>query len=1730
MAFPGSTYAPPGVYTQTFTEDPVRGLAESVRIPLIIGPGSEILSQSALEIVRGSSSTVDQRVVQEDEAGRAVVDISAAGAVTRGDFNGSYNRLQVKHFPIVSGDGTGTTATSSSSVNVTVNGSPVVVLAIDGAKGVLTLSVSPEATDEVLVTYFFNRTDTLITDTVSDQISPDAPELYGQVSQKYDITTDVNDSLSFLVDDANTVSVTISASPSGGWTAAQVAAFINSAATGTSLSASTAVNNLGDTVIYLTADRNIEVGSGSANTTLGLSSGDATNRNKVFYTFQRPIVDGTNGGVTTTSPSDVTVLVDNVQVIPTAVDGQSGAVTLPIAPEVGVVVTIRYYFNSWQDTFDYLANRGITDVTLCGVTPDRNDYVESSDFVLKDDKILWGTAVTIESGEYTTGGTVFTDTQVSATLVDVRQYLAECSAVVNTSVNPPSEGRLEFTLPLQPTTGNGRDTPLSSETYSEVANGRVDLPTNRPDLVWAYWGYSVEDALDRGRVEVTKVESSTSTITLAEPVPVGATVYATFYYNTLVDQEYSVECVTAGASGVGTYTLKNEAGSVLPTPQFSSKGAALASVTVEFPSGSERTPDCRFEAPFDATSLTGAVEEDVTVTFASQDATIAKYTVPGPGPYFPINGQSDSLDVNIDNGATAATDLGDPTGNGTGFRATMVGGEISYDADSGNTTYDIDATNNAVDLEIDGILVQAMAEVAAGVDAASYVSAINRAAFGDWDNGGVALALQAAGSTTSITLDATASGIDDYYVGWTIRLVTATGTTAIGDTAEVLAYNGTTKVATLDAGFGGNTPGAAEQYVLYNEGTLPAMKGSTRFLAPLSIAAGAFDDINFRIVGADTVDCTGAAAATIAPSGATPYTASTLAVEVQSKMQAAVDAAWAALAGPPDAGLSPLILAEADSNGRIAIKVIPQSDTPANLGAVLEFVSDASAGGNAEEDFCVLAGFDIAGSGGAQAKLHNDQIATHFEIAGPPALAGYDRILLTNRITPGQATDSEFVLGQCQLKVLGGTGADQAGLTANEEAEAGIRATVMEPTLFGEVGLAGGQDVAGNPVVTFYAAGGTTPQNNVFKFTFDGTPVTVEFLQSDGTTAIPPGGSADVPLTDPSGAAAGPIITQINSAMSAAGLAATAIQEGAGIRFRGGSSASAASIVIGTGSANSALGFGDGDVAYRSDLSVETLVSGLMAASAFSAAGLAKTVSDGASAKYLYVQSQGAAGAGTTSSVAFEASTALRPGVGLGITAGDGNVGESAVDGFYVTSSDTVSGSGTANTSVLNTGTGQDGIVGQTYRDSVTGLTFTILPRAGGAAYPTGGTSTITFSVRNNVTTDSNLPVNTLPGVELYVANTSGVTAGDMAIVQTYEKGGNQPSVGDVYYVSYEYQKQGFSTQLFTKLSTVEASYGPKSTEYPVSLASYLSILNGAVIVAVKQVRKDTDTDADGVSDDASVDAYIAAIDDVEGALPGGSFPSYIIPLRGDSLTLYQYLAKHCDIQSSIRYRAERTAICGLSAGTQPREAGDMAQAIARSRFRLLYPDIATLSISRADGNTDTYLVDGTYVAAAWAGNRAAPTIDVATPWTRGRLVGFDDLARTLDPVQQNQVAVKGLSVFAQRQRIIECRHGLTTDMTNVLTKTPTVITIADEVQQQARVTLDRFVGQKFLDGVTTQIEGQLSATLKNLVKAQIINAFTGVSAITSPDDPTVAEVEAYYQPVFPLLYIVVTFNLRSSL
>ena len=119
MAFPGQNYAPPSVYTRTLFENPFSGSLDALKIPVFIGEGNEFLFQRNLELVRGSSASIDQRRVREDMADRAVSSISATGEVSLGSWDGVRTKLQVANLPIVTGDGTGTVTNNRSDVSVT---------------------------------------------------------------------------------------------------------------------------------------------------------------------------------------------------------------------------------------------------------------------------------------------------------------------------------------------------------------------------------------------------------------------------------------------------------------------------------------------------------------------------------------------------------------------------------------------------------------------------------------------------------------------------------------------------------------------------------------------------------------------------------------------------------------------------------------------------------------------------------------------------------------------------------------------------------------------------------------------------------------------------------------------------------------------------------------------------------------------------------------------------------------------------------------------------------------------------------------------------------------------------------------------------------------------------------------------------------------------------------------------------------------------------------------------------------------------------------------------------------------------------------------------------------------------------------------------------------------------------------------------------------------------------
>lgn len=1608
MAFPSSIYAPPSVYTKTTFDSPLTGSISGVKLPVLIGTGNEILSQLDLELIRGSSATVDQQVVNEDLSGRKVLNELDSGEVSLGSYaqqsvgelqlqlSGSSSstasvpfQVQVKHYPIVTGDGTGTTTTKPRDVSVTLNGEPVVVMAIDGTKGLLTISETPIAGDSLKVTYFFNRTDTLITDDVSSQITEDGALIYLAKAGDYKITTDESDQLLLNVDGTD---LEITLSPSNGTiTPAALVTQITAGAGTTSLAAATYTNNEGGTSVVLSADHEIVIGAGTANSSLGIGAGNASGRNKSFYVFNGPIVDGSNGGVTTTDVADVTVKVDGVQVIPASVDGHSRMITLEVPPASGSTVTVQYYFNTWQDTFDYLAHTGITEITATGFSAGKKDFVQGVDFILKDDKIFWGTGALVSSDTHTTGYAAFGESQVSTVLKDNKGYLEPCSAVVDTSVSPAVSSKTKFTLPYTPTTGNGRGTPIGISLFQTVSNGRIDLPTNRPDLVKAYWGFSVQDALDRGAVDVLSVDHSTGVITLKSPVPTGASVWATQYYNVIQDTSYSVSSVSAGVSGVGTYSVLDKNGNTMIIPSYAGKSAGLATVTIEFPSGSELLSDVRYESPYNTKNFVGAVEEDITVTFADKPNTPAAHTLSSTGELMFIDSNSDTIEFTVDGNPTSLT----LSGAASQSFAYVTGSELAYPVSNAQEMV-VDSTNKSLILTVDGIEMD-------------------------------------------VTL--------------------TEGTRTVSQLA--------TTINTVAA----NNP--------------PVLTGTTKFISSYTVTTGENDTFDINVDGV-VYPCT------VAQSD---YATATL---LAGAIQTAIDGANAAVGA---AGTSCKIDVTANFSGQIVFTIDLGS------GPVAEENMKFVAGGS---DLLVHLGIDestVRFGDGAGAKA---EVISH---SAMPSVGGnyyYDRFVLKNRIKP-ETHLGEAIAG---ISVDVTTAQDILGFEMAQYGVATSKPTVKPATMYAETGLTGNQETAngGHISITMYASGGTEDANGVFNVTIDGKAYEVVFTQADGAgTALTTAGH-NVPLSN----GADGIVEQINTEVGST----VAFVEGAGIRITSTSQGTESAIKIGDGNANGDLGFGTNNASSRTGVTIPELVSTVT--EQVSGAHFI-TLDDSAGTEHFYMQSQSL---GTGSNVSISDGTVIRYGSGFIDSLGDGGVGEAGKSGFTVTSSIST-GSGSIDNSQLSaTGAGQDGIIGQTYRDLVTGLTFTILPRATGVNYPTG---TLEFTASAVATTDANLPISVIHGVDLIVANTEDTNAGDTALVETFQRGGEQPEVGDAYYCSYKYSKQDFNTRLFSKFSTVEALFGELDPTNPLTLAAFLAMSNGAIIVGLKQVVKDS-TLVNGEFTEASVASYRDAVDGLSGSLLGGANPDLLVSLRADSLDLYKYMARHANIQSSIRYKSERTIIAGSAAGTKRKAVMEMAKAIEDTRFRLLYPDMAYITITDAFGNDNQHLVGGEYLAAAWAGVVVSPTKDVATPWTNSRFFGFDGLARNNDAVQKNQIASSGVTVLEDIPNAIKIRHGLTTDMADIVKKTPTVIQIADEVQQLARKNLESFIGIKFLPSITSQIEGKLSMILKDLVRKQIIAGYTGVAASVDADDPTVANVEAYYQPVFPLLYLVVTFNLRSQL
>lgn len=584
------SYAKPGVYTEVLIANPGQTLFGNARIPVIIGEGVEFFTTNNAEIIRGSSPVADNRVIE---------DLS-------NQVNGITNTFQLTYFPVVDGTGKGIVTNDPSKITITSGGVPLVIVQLNGATGQFVTQEIPPPGADLRAQYFFKKTDTLIK---NEDLSAQIPT-FASLAYSPSLGNTLTIGLSIPGAAGNSISVAFTLSGTGKSDALAVSGVGTSAISIELRKAdNTSVRSLSDILNLINAGiptaegflTGIITGSGStagvAQAAANLSGGAGPQSNTVFKTHFVPIVDGTNGGVVTTNPANVTVLVNGLAAVVTAVDGQHGLVTLQNGVVAGATLTITYFTNQYQFTSDLLPAQQVASIISVGLGPNRSDFVQGVDFQLNQNgtQIAWGANADVAVGiTNVNSSAVFGPIDITTTLIDEKVFLRPLSGSSN-GLNTV------FTTPDTPVDGSG-----------------LNRPTDNPSLISVYVGINPVLALAGGAVGVARLSGATQTVTLYNPPAVGQNVYAIYFRNLLADHTFTLEVENPGIPGQGTYSIVNENNQSVAFCSVGSNNvfeANFGSTGIVFPFAQSD-----FEAPI------GAQSEQITLTF--QDDGLHKIITP----------------------------------------------------------------------------------------------------------------------------------------------------------------------------------------------------------------------------------------------------------------------------------------------------------------------------------------------------------------------------------------------------------------------------------------------------------------------------------------------------------------------------------------------------------------------------------------------------------------------------------------------------------------------------------------------------------------------------------------------------------------------------------------------------------------------------------------------------------------------------------------------------------------------------------------------------------------------------------------------------------------------------------------------------------------------------------------------------------------------------------------------
>lgn len=388
------------------------------------------------------------------------------------------------------------------------------------------------------------------------------------------------------------------------------------------------------------------------------------------------------------------------------------------------------------------------------------------------------------------------------------------------------------------------------------------------------------------------------------------------------------------------------------------------------------------------------------------------------------------------------------------------------------------------------------------------------------------------------------------------------------------------------------------------------------------------------------------------------------------------------------------------------------------------------------------------------------------------------------------------------------------------------------------------------------------------------------------------------------------------------------------------------------------------------------------------------------------------------------------------------------------------------------------------------------------------------------------------------LVGTTGATAGGVA-------------VGDTLVVTYFYTNASYYTPLlFDSYDAVVDTYGPPLRSAasltpglspilsPLSLAAALAFLNNATrLICVA-------TDPTPVGSPAAPPSFDAQLRAAYAKTVGDYRVGTIVPILADggdgSLETFETygldLKAHVEASSGGGY--QRVGVIGGQANAvgavanEPPPFEEVAEAIHAARVIEAYPN----RLGYYNANTSRSIeVDGYYLAAAIGA--VLESNPVSQSLTREQIVGFTGLPASITRLNtkpfKDNLSSRGVCVAeVDRQNRLIIRHGVSTDMTNVITREVSITRGRDAMFEALQIGLDNsgLIGAPIDIEMTTRLKGAVSGILEALVRDEIIGAYTDLKvrqqSATDGGDPTVIEVRFAYRPLLPLNYIVVTFSL----